>query len=117
MKHHTKPCKTCPFLKGQKFFFHPDRADEIIQAYERDSHLTCHSTVDYSGDGGGRVTKNSLLCVGGIICAQRSGQRPSQAARVAVGIGLLNWSAIERQVATNTDVYEDFDAFLKAQEH
>ncbi len=104
---HTKPCGTCPFLKARSRFFRRGRADDIVKHHEADGHFLCHKHLKQN---------TGHLCAGSLIVAEKSGMHPSQMARVQTRLGLLDWSKVEHEVDTNTNVYDDMDAFKDAQE-
>lgn len=102
---HTTPCGTCPFRKDKPRFFRPPRAEDIVEALRSDRHFICHNHI-----------KDVILCAGSLIVAEKSGVHPNQMARVQMRIGMLDWPKIEQHAKSNQDVYENFDAFLAAQE-
>ncbi len=102
---HTKPCGTCPFLRKNKKFFHRGRAEDISSHLQGDGHFICHKHI-----------KQGVLCAGSLIVAEKDGQHPNQMARVQMRLGMLDWPKIEAEAKTNTDVYDDLNAFQEAQE-
>lgn len=76
-----RPCKTCPFRKGQgeTFRLHPDRLAEIFEA----PAFQCHNTIDYEAeDIAGRAGDNPQQCAGLMAVLHRAG-RPNQIMQVA----------------------------------
>jgi len=117
-KHRTRPCSNCPFLIEGGVRLHPERSAELIEAFEGDGHFHCHKTIDYS-EGGGRVTGESQECAGSMILQVREQGQPSQLARVAERIGLLDGAELDRLAEdpnNEVGVFSCYDDFREANE-
>jgi len=109
---HTTPCDACPFLRKNAGMIRGARAEELSDALQRDIHFNCHKTIDYTkGEGEGRTTKATRICVGSMITTDRSAVAPSQLARIYARIGVLNYKNIEESKA---DCFDSFDEFIEA---
>lgn len=82
----TRPCKTCPFRKGQGSLFRlqPERLAEIFDA----PAFQCHKTVDYSGDEPGAGNRPQQCA--GLMAVLRRERRDNQIMQVAERLGALD---------------------------
>jgi len=67
-----RPCKTCPFRKGQTFFLRPERLEGIRRAMA----FQCHATIDYDywDDREKRSGDRPQQCAGLMAVLHRSGE-------------------------------------------
>lgn len=108
-----KPCENCPFHSDGAFVgLHKGRAKEIASALMADGAFHCHKTVDYSGDDGGRVTKDSKLCIGAAKFLENvrpGGLRANFGFRIGVMCGELSPDELSDEVP----VYSSIKDFVK----
>lgn len=106
MKQHTKPCDNCPFLKKSAgmFFSGTARAEEIASELRADNHFLCHKTLN---------KKPRLICAGSMLTTEKGGDRPSQLARVAMRLGLLDWNKLLKIAKTDTETFDSLDLFVE----
>lgn len=107
------PCANCPFRRDVRFFLTKERAEEITNCLKNDGHFACHKTVDYSGDGDGLITEDSVFCAGALIMLEKEGIRQNNAfIRIAMAVGLFN----PKRLKMNSPVYNSCHEFISAME-
>ena len=94
-----KPCKRCPFRKGQGELFNLG-TDRCLEIFNSDA-FQCHETVDYGHfeDERLRQGKNPQQCAGVMSLLHRA-NLPNQIMRVAERLGAANFAEIDHR-----DVY------------
>ena len=97
-----RPCKTCPFKRGNgnTFMLAPKRLDAIFEAVA----FQCHSTVDYDqfDDPILRAGRKPQQCVGLMAILHREGE-PNQIMQVAQRLIGFDAGALDA-----TDIYSGF---------
>jgi hypothetical protein len=102
----TRPCKNCPFRKGQGELFELRRLDEI---FKQDA-FQCHETVDYSNfdDPRKRQGDKPQQCAGLMAVLAREG-KPNTIMQVAERLGHLDLTKLDPRG-------EAYDSFADAYE-
>ena len=101
-----KPCDNCPFRSDKLFPLMPERVEEIAYG---NAEFACHKTVDYSGEGGGRIKGKSEHCAGLLIMLEHM-ERPHQMMRIAERLGTYDRSKLDM----DAPVYQDAQDYLDA---
>lgn len=106
----TTPCKDCPFRNDIRAYLSKDRVRGLEQdlAY-RGNNFSCHKTVDYSHDDGGR-TENSCNCAGAMILLTKIG-RTTPSMQFAERMGLFDFSKLD----LDAPVFDTFQEMIDAQ--
>lgn len=103
-----RPCKNCPFRKGQgeAFSLGVERCLDIFNG----TAFQCHKTVDYEqwDDPRGRQGSKPQQCAGVMSLLHRA-KLPNQIMQVAARLGEADFSTLEHD-----DVYEDIADALEA---
>lgn len=108
-----KPCESCPFRSDGAFVgLHREQASIIALTLMSDGAFHCHKTVDYSSDDGGRVTKDSKLCIGAakfLENVRRGGLRANLSFRMGMRCKELSPDELSDEIP----VYESIEAFIE----
>lgn len=85
------PCGNCPFRLDVEAYIRPARGREIRASLQQGGMFPCHKTVDYSGDGEGRITPASQFCSGALaLMEKQGGAHMNQMVRIQGRLGLLD---------------------------
>lgn len=103
-----KPCKHCPFRKGQGELFNLG-TDRCLEIFNGDA-FQCHETVDYDHEEDPYLCqgKNPQQCAGVMSLLHRA-NLPNQIMQVAERLGAVNFSELD-----HTNVYDDIADAIEA---
>lgn len=101
----TKPCDNCPFRRDIRSYLSKGRPLEFEGV-----EFSCHKTVDYSHDDGGRNTKKTEHCAGSLILHEKI-NKPHQMMRIMERIGFYDRTKLDM----DAPVFDSFEEMNEAQ--